>query len=51
MKFNEIKKLVGDISTKKLKKIIKKISPKEFSKEIKKNGSIINIIKRKLNNN
>ena len=48
MKFSEIKKLVGDVSTKKLKKIIKKISPGEFGKEMKKNGTIVNIIKRKL---
>ena len=49
MKFNEIKKLVGDVSSKKLKELIKKINPAEFKKEMnKKDGSIINIIKRKI---
>jgi len=48
MKFNEIKKLVGNVSTKKIKEIIKKISPLEFKKEINKNGTIIDIIKKKL---
>jgi len=49
MKFNEIKKLVGNITTKKLKEILKKISPAEFRKEMKKkDGSIVNIIKNKI---
>ena len=44
------KKLNLDKSkSKKLKKIIDSISPQEIKKELKKkNGSIINIIKRKL---
>jgi hypothetical protein len=51
MKFNEIKKLVGNITTKKLKELMKKITPEEFQKEMKKEdgtGSIVNIIKRKI---
>lgn len=49
MKFEKIKELVGEPSTKKLKKLMKKISPAEFKKEMdKKDGSIVNIIKRKI---
>jgi len=49
MKFEKIKKLVGATSTKKLKNLMKKISPAEFRKEMKKkNGSIVNIIKKKV---
>lgn len=49
MKFEKIKGLVGELPTKKLKKLMEKISAAEFKKEMsKKNGSIINIIKRKL---
>ena len=49
MKFKEIKDIIGEkVSTKKLKEIISKISPAEFKKEIGRNGSIINIIKRKI---
>ena len=49
MKFEEIKGSVGELPTKKLKELMRKISPAEFKKEMnKKNGSIINIIKRKL---
>lgn len=50
MKLKEIQKMIGDkVSTKKLKSIISKITPAEFQKEMKKNnGTIINIIKKKL---
>ena len=50
MNFKEVKKLVGDkVSTEKIKKIIKKISAADFKKEMsKKNGSIVELIKRKI---
>lgn len=50
MKFKEIKTVIGDkVSTKKLQAIINKITPAEFRSEMrKKDGSIINIIKRKV---
>ncbi len=50
MKLSKIKELIGgSTSTKKLKTIISKISPGDFKKEMnKKDGSIINLIRKKL---